>query len=81
MEKLTALAPILWVVPILIAALCYKFVLRFFWGIRYFRDGRTNKCFAAVNSLGHGGLVTTSIACVLCDSMVRAQIVKDSLSQ
>jgi hypothetical protein len=42
----------------------------------YFKDERTNLCFAAVNSRSSKSLSeTSSIACVPCDSLKNVQVI------
>lgn len=37
--------------------------------LTYFRDEKTNLCFATINSQSSAGYFTTSITCVPCDSV------------
>lgn len=37
--------------------------------LSYFKDHRTNLCFAALNSQSSNGYMVTSITCVPCDSV------------
>lgn len=41
--------------------------------IIYFKDGKTNLCFAGITFASYGGYEITSITCVPCDSLYRIQ--------
>ena len=42
--------------------------------LTYFKDEKTNLCFASINSSSYGGYSVTSITCVPCDSLKRVKL-------